>query len=367
MAQTELNVETQVVGLGKISEVARGLSSKKIPAQFTNASVSDSVRSTIDGRAFWLAQVSEAARNFAATQAYEPPGGSTGRKGTSISSVSLVPARNRSLGPNVSSRGSGQCYLRSKSSTLAVLGGLVGIISAVAIADIIPIGQFSDFWRQRPNHRTELASWLASAIPAASPLETELASAFLIVQPRPEVSGKPAPLGLTLEGKLDGAVVTLTGLLPGMELSNGERIGADAWRLTATDLDDVWVGPPDGFVGSIEIIAELRSPNDKVIDRQTVHLEWLPSTSLGLARQSDREEIMPEQRKPEARSFVPPSAEVSDLVRTYGITRDQARRLINKIGKNRAKLDEAARILKTRVLPEPRTVDRSARRQDDIR
>ncbi len=76
---------------------------------------------------------------------------------------------------------------------------------------------------------------------------------------------------------------------------------------------------------------------------------------------------MPEQRKPEARSFAPPSAEVSDLVRTYGITRDQARRLINKIGKNGPKLDEAARMLKTGVLPETRTVDRSARRQDDIR
>jgi hypothetical protein len=76
---------------------------------------------------------------------------------------------------------------------------------------------------------------------------------------------------------------------------------------------------------------------------------------------------MPEQRKPEARRPVPPSAEVSDLVRTYGITRDQARRLINKVGKNRAKLDEAARILNTRILPETRTLDRSARRQDDIR
>jgi hypothetical protein len=110
-----------------------------------------------------------------------------------------------------------------------------------------------------------------------------------------------------------------------MELSNGERIGANAWRLTSTDLGDVWVGPPDGFVGSIDIIAELRSPNDKVVGRQTVHLEWLPPTSLDLQWQPDREEIMPQQRKPKARSFAPPPVEVSHLVRTYGITRDQAR------------------------------------------
>jgi hypothetical protein len=131
-----------------------------------------------------------------------------------------------------------------------------------------------------------------------------------------------------------------------MELSNGERIGGDAWRLTAEDLGDVWVGPPDGFVGSIDIVAELRLRDDKVVDRQTVHLEWLSSTSPGFAHW---EEIMPEERKPEARKSAPPSAEVSDLVRSYGITRDQARRLINKIGKNWAKLDEAARTLKTRI------------------
>ena len=37
--------------------------------------------------------------------------------------------------------------------------------------------------------------------------------------------------------------------------------------------------------------------------------------------------------------------EISYLVRAYGITRDQARRLIGRIGNNRSKLGEAARIL----------------------
>jgi hypothetical protein len=310
MAQIELKVDTQAVALGRISEIARALSSKKVPAtQFENSNIYNSVRSTIDGRAFWLAQVSDAARNFAVIQACEPRSGGTERRGTLAGSVSLVPTRDRLLGPNVSSAAGGGRYLPSKSSTLAVLGGLVGLISAVAVTDVVPIGQFSlsDFWHQRPSW----LSWLSSPISAASPLGTELASAFLIGRLSPEVSGNPAPLGLTLQGKLHGAVVTLTGLLPGMELSNGERIGIDAWRLTATDLGDVWVGPPDGFVGSIDIIAELRSPHDKVVDRQTVRLQWLPSTSQGLDQwQPDREVIMP-------------SAEVSDLVHTYGITRDQ--------------------------------------------
>ena len=43
------------------------------------------------------------------------------------------------------------------------------------------------------------------------------------------------------------------------------------------------------------------------------------------------------------------SIEISSLVRAYGITRDQARRLINRIGSNTAKLSEAARISKARL------------------
>jgi hypothetical protein len=61
-----------------------------------------------------------------------------------------------------------------------------------------------------------------------------------------------------------------------MELSDGEPIGATAWRLPATDLGDIWIGPPDNFVGSVDLDVELRLPDDRVIDRQAVRLEWLP-------------------------------------------------------------------------------------------
>jgi len=44
-----------------------------------------------------------------------------------------------------------------------------------------------------------------------------------------------------------------------------------------------------------------------------------------------------------------PQAEVFHLARRHGITRDQARRLINRFGNNKTKLDEAARILKARL------------------
>jgi hypothetical protein len=235
--------------------------------------------------------------------------------------------------------------LRSK-STLAVIGALIGLTSAIAITDVIPIEQFPllDFWRQLAIDGSELVSWS----PAASPIQTEPRTARLIVQPSREMSGKPVRLVLALQGRSEGAVVTITGLVPGMELSNGDSVGAAAWSLAAADLHDIWIGPPDGFVGSIDLVAELRLPEDKVVDRQIVQLEWLPSISPPFAQsQRDREDIMPEQRKSASPSFAQ-SMEVSDLVRTFGITRDQARRLINRIGNDRVKLEQAARILKAR-------------------
>ena len=58
---------------------------------------------------------------------------------------------------------------------------------------------------------------------------------------------------------------------------------------------------------------------------------------------------MPKEHKSGASGSLDPQVEVSYLVRAYGITRDQARRLIGRIGNNRAKLGEAARILKARL------------------
>ncbi len=184
---------------------------------------------------------------------------------------------------------------------------LIGL-SAVAMTDVTPIGQFPlpDFWRQLAIDRSALASWSAPQAPAASPMQSEPATARLIVQSSREMSGKPVRLALALQGQSEGAVVTITGLVPGMELSNGDPIGAAAWRLTATDLDDIWIGPPDGFVGSIDLVAELRLPEDEVVDRQTVRLEWLPSVSPAFAQwQRDREDIMPQQRKSASPSFAP--------------------------------------------------------------
>ncbi len=283
------NIGARAVWLRQVSEAASALAATQVPEQLSGGARPSkiSVGSTIDARAVWLGQVSEAASALAAAQVPEQLSGSPRPPKISVgTSITVTPARVVLLDPDVPP----PSRLRGR-SRLTVVCGLVGVILAVAIAAVIAIGQFSlaEIWRQLAIDRTiELAS--SSARPA--PARAEPAIPRLIVQSSRAMSGEPVPLGLALQGPAEGAVVIITGLVPGMELSTGGAVGADAWRVPATDLSDAWISPPESFVGSTDLVAELRWPDNKIADRQTIHVEWVPPVSPAPPqRQLDREEI----------------------------------------------------------------------------
>ena len=159
---------------------------------------------------------------------------------------------------------------------------LVGVILAGGISAVIAFRQFSlaDIWRGRAQlHQPTLTMQGEQAIPQ------------LIVQSSRGNSGEPIPLGLTIYGPTEGAVIIITGLLPGMELSNGIKVDVERWEVPATQVSYAWIAPPDGFVGSARLTAELRLTNDRIADRQAIQLEWVPSSPPGSAKnQYNREE-----------------------------------------------------------------------------
>ena len=71
----------------------------------------------------------------------------------------------------------------------------------------------------------------------------------------------------------------IKGLLPGMDLSTGDPLNSDGWRIPVTDLAYAWVAPPYSFLGSAELAAELHLANDKIVARQVLHFEWRSATS----------------------------------------------------------------------------------------
>ena len=242
--------------------------------------------------AAWVAQVYDGTDNLLAKQVGN----------TSVSAIWSNPAV-RLVGHDVPPP---QLPRLGRRSGLIVMV-LVGFIFALALAVVSAIPQhlwLSESWRQPTGDRTmEMTGSepLASATPAT---RTEPAIPHLVVQSSRGVSGEPAPLGLALQGRAEGAIVIITGLLPGMELSTGRAVGDKAWQLSATDLRYASIAPSEGFVGSADLIAELRLSNGKIVDRQTIHLEWMEPSSPAPARPEPDRESIP-QLQPERQNVQP--------------------------------------------------------------
>jgi hypothetical protein len=264
----------------------------------------------IGARAVWLAQVSAAASGLAATRFSEQPG--LNLSPTPIGSISVDPARDRLLDSDRPL--APRSHIPSKSGLVMVaLAVAFGLTAIFAVTHFAP----EDNWSQSAIDRAfELISPPEPPLPAIRPIRVEPAIPRLIVHSSRGVAGEPAPLGLALQGPAEGAVVIITGLMPGMELSTGEAVGGGAWQMSARDLHYAWLAPSQGFVGSTDLVAELRLQND-VADRQVIHFEWISPTLSAPPHHEEsaqsplgREEIVPLQL---FRAEVPQFHEVPQL------------------------------------------------------
>jgi hypothetical protein len=177
---------------------------------------------------------------------------------------------------------------------------VLGCISATALAAVIAIPPrlaLFDSWRQPTDGSKTESEPLTSA---TSAMGNEARTPKLIIEPSLGVAGEPAPIGLSLRGGGNNAIVIIRGLLPGMELSTGSAIADDTWQLSAADLPYAWIAPPRDFVGSADLVAELRLPNAQIADRQTLHVKW---TRPG----QEREPIAPRQENEMQPPIGPPT------------------------------------------------------------
>ena len=248
--------------------------------------------SNMGARVFWLGRVSEAATALSSRRVPNPLSGTTDTSKISLGPTAELPVvREFSFNPNVTPARSHLGGI----SKVTLIGGVV-VILAVALTAVTAVRQFTlaDIWQRLATDRTfELASLSPSPVPKALATRDEPSITRLVVQTARGPAGEPAPLGLTVRGPANGAVVHIKGLMPGMELSTGNAVGSDAWQISATDLGDAWIAPPEGFVGSADLVAELRLSDDKIVDRQGIKLEWGPPISPEPApRQFEREEIV---------------------------------------------------------------------------
>src|SRR5262245_10108435 len=240
-----------------------------------NASQNPSNDPNIGERVRWLAQVSAAATALAGTRVPDQFNGTTETSDVSepvvkINLRSLTAQRDDSSNPNVR-----QAALHLPSSlTLVTVSGLL-IILALTVLPLSGQYTFAGTWQLLTDYTSKLVSLSSSlATTWTSTISSDPASLRLIVKPSRATQGEPAPLGLLLQGRADGAVIHIGRLMPGMELSAGTASGSESWKIPASELRDIWVAPPDGFVGSADLVAELLLSDNKIADRQLIRVEW---------------------------------------------------------------------------------------------
>ena len=236
----------------------------------------------IDARSVWLAQVSEAATALAGTRVPDQFSGSTPNVSfepvldAKIKRISV--GRDDSFNPNVAV----SPYVRSN-LRFAKVGGLLMISALIASVLVASQPMVTDIWQQLVTDNIGVVkAWSPTARGA---LSIGPAKPRLIVQQSRATSGEPAPLGLIIRGAVDGAVVHIEGLVRGMELSAGNAVGLDGWEAPAKYIGDAWIVPPEGFAGSVNLVAELRGPDGEVADRQTIMLQWVSPIAPVPARQ----------------------------------------------------------------------------------
>jgi hypothetical protein len=89
-----------------------------------------------------------------------------------------------------------------------------------------------------------------------------------------------APLGIQVSGQAEGLALEISGLPSGTTISSGRQLGRGAWRILAADVDSATIQPPPGFSGTIDLAVELRRIDDTVVDRGSLHFEWLQKAAV---------------------------------------------------------------------------------------
>jgi serine/threonine protein phosphatase 1 len=139
--------------------------------------------------------------------------------------------------------------------------------------------------------------------PPADSAQTEqsvvLSERRLILQQNASgIDGEAIALGARVGGDAVGLAVEIGSLQAGMTISSGRPMGSGAWRILATDIADAKIHPPVGFTGALDLPVELRTADDTVIDRGSLHLEWLSKPAIAstpsASASADYKTVIPE-------------------------------------------------------------------------
>ena len=157
------------------------------------------------------------------------------------------------------------------------------------------MSRVASFFNSSPPAQSAAPETRNPAAPAPAP---SAAKAHLVVNGASADSPDQIQLGVAAEGASDGMNAVVGGLVPGTTLTSGKPWGSTGWILPAAELATAYLRPPSGFSGVMEYSVALQRPDNSVIDRQTMRLEWTaPSAQQPAppAPQTDARNLTPDE------------------------------------------------------------------------
>ena len=97
----------------------------------------------------------------------------------------------------------------------------------------------------------------------------------LIVHDQHVLANEPLPLDVAVDRRVANATLHVAGLASGTHLSTGKPVGDSSWAVPLDGLKNLFMYAPTDFVGVMNSAVDLRGPDQRVIDRRKVRLEWV--------------------------------------------------------------------------------------------
>jgi hypothetical protein len=195
----------------------------------------------------------------------------------------------------------------------------IAVVVAAGIASVLVMAIPAS---QRPANDASSISAIwqqvkSSVLPA--PQQPQLKrTATLAAQEGSALVNDALPLGIHVGAPPPAAFVAINGLPAGARLTSGRRV-ANEWRVPASEISGVSVIPSDGFVGQVQVTAELRDGDGAALVAGSTRLSWTappraaappPAASAVAVPPAARVAAVP----PAASPAVPPPAAVAPPV-----------------------------------------------------
>jgi hypothetical protein len=187
--------------------------------------------------------------------------------------------------------------------SLAVLvaAGIAAVLVMAIPASQRPAGEatsLSSIWQQVKS----------TVLPAPQPTPVRR-TATLSAQDGSALVNDALPLGVHVGAPPPAAFVAINGLPPGARLTSGRRV-ANEWRVPATEISGVSVIPADGFIGQMQLTAELRDGDGAALVAGTTRLSWTAprAAALPVAPPPAAQPPAPPPPAPRVAAVPPPAA-----------------------------------------------------------